>query len=400
MRTLFSLSLVLLLAVGLTLILREDNGYVYLAYGHWTLETSLAIFLSLNLLAWLALAGLTRLRRWLWQLPQELRHWRLETQERRSLQSLYQGALAYGVHDWERARELWVREAEHSRLPALHYLHAARAAHQAGAPRERDLYLQLAAQSTPVPDIRLALMRAEMLLDSGQHETALSLLQQLKSAERQHPWALQLQAQALRITGSWETLLELWPNLKRRNALSATALETLELELVSHLLETKTTLQELTGFWRSLPSELRRLAANRELFCRRLAAVGDSAAAAAQIIQFVNDRWDSGLLLLLAQLPLEYPGKLLNQVEQWLIRTDESPELLLALGSLAFQNRLWGKARNYLDRLLRHHGEDPRAYWLLGQIAAATGDRASSEYFQKGMALILKPTCSARTQAP
>ena len=47
MRTLSVARLALALSVLAALVVRQDSGYLYAAYGHWSLETSLALFLFL-----------------------------------------------------------------------------------------------------------------------------------------------------------------------------------------------------------------------------------------------------------------------------------------------------------------------------------------------------------------
>ena len=55
MKTLIAGLLVLAASVVLALLVKEDNGYLLLGYGHWTVEGSLAFFLLLDLLLFLFL---------------------------------------------------------------------------------------------------------------------------------------------------------------------------------------------------------------------------------------------------------------------------------------------------------------------------------------------------------
>jgi uncharacterized protein HemY len=54
MKTLLLALLALMFSVLVTLLLREDSGYVLLSYRQWTLESSLALFLLLDLLLFAA----------------------------------------------------------------------------------------------------------------------------------------------------------------------------------------------------------------------------------------------------------------------------------------------------------------------------------------------------------
>uniref|UniRef100_UPI003D6634B3 heme biosynthesis protein HemY n=1 Tax=Pseudomonas viridiflava TaxID=33069 RepID=UPI003D6634B3 len=47
------------------------------------------------------------------------------------------------------------------------------------------------------------------------------------------------------------------------------------------------------------------------------------------------------------------PAKQLQTAEGWLKHHPSDPSLLLSLGRICLQSRLWGKARDYLERSLR-----------------------------------------------
>jgi len=75
----------------------------------------------------------------------------------------------------------------------------------------------------------------------------------------------------------------------------------------------------------------------------------------------------------------------IEQAEKWLKRHPQEPGLLLALGKLCIQQKLWGKAQNYLDAsvsLLPSH----TAYEALGQLAEQMGKQdEASRYFQQAL---------------
>lgn len=63
--------------------------------------------------------------------------------------------------------------------------------------------------------------------------------------------------------------------------------------------------------------------------------------------------------------------------------------LLLALGRLSLRNRLWGKARSYLEASI---GASPRsaAYGELGRLLEQLGEQeAAREHYRKGLELLV-----------
>ena len=66
----------------------------------------------------------------------------------------------------------------------------------------------------------------------------------------------------------------------------------------------------------------------------------------------LKDQWDEQLILEYGVLALENVGQRIKQAESWLPIHKESAGLLLTLGRLYKHEKLWGKAKSYLESSL------------------------------------------------
>ncbi len=79
------------------------------------------------------------------------------------------------------------------------------------------------------------------------------------------------------------------------------------------------------------------------------------------------------------------PAAQFKTAESWLDENRADPDLLLSLGRLAMQNRLWGKARSYLEASIGAGGR-AEAYRELGQLLEQLGETEQArDCYRQGM---------------
>ncbi|MEW8126511.1 MAG: heme biosynthesis HemY N-terminal domain-containing protein, partial [Candidatus Thiodiazotropha endolucinida] len=101
MRTLIAAFLALFAAVAITLLVKQDNGYILIGYGHWTIEGSLALFslamLALFLVAYTAIRTASRI----WQMPERVAEWRRKRRSLKARQALTRGLVELAEGRWK-----------------------------------------------------------------------------------------------------------------------------------------------------------------------------------------------------------------------------------------------------------------------------------------------------------
>ncbi len=362
--------------------LGTEPGYVYISLAGYSIEMTAWTGLVLILVLALAVSAVTRLRAW-------LRHRRrpaASTPRPRPARDLTTRAAAHFIAgDWQRAERQLLRAARKSEAPALNYLLAARASHEAGDDGRAETHLLKAEQQGQLAAVPALLTRAELLLQSGRAAQARDLLDKLPARDARHPVAQRLYVEALRDLNDWQALLARLPAAKRQKALSASRLDELERQACHGLLEAADGVDALRSLWRQLPEDARADAEFATRYCNRLAAGGAVGEALIVVKDRLKQQWQAPLVRLYGLLQGDDPAAQLRVAEGWQRKHPNDATLLLSLGRLCLANRLWGKARDYLEASV---AEDPalEACAELARYYDSIGEHVrSSQLLQRGL---------------
>lgn len=395
MKLLVGVVVVLLAAGGLALVLMRDPGYVLIGYGHWTVETSVAVAAAvaaiLFAVLYYALRTVSNLRR----LPTRVQRWRRLRHGERARRSLSRGLVQLAEGNWQGAERTLLRHVDDSDTALLNYLGAARAAQQRGDSQRRDYYLQQAHKHMPEADIAVGLTQADLQLAQGQYEQALATAMHLQQVAPHHAHVLKLLAKLYRQLNDWERLRQLLPELRKRKVFADGQLEQLTRQVHLERLAAAAGSHDLTRLretWSDVPRDLRRDASIIAVYVRHLLTLGEGAAAERLLAEALDQGWDEELIRLYGLAEAADAGQQLSRAENWLKQYPHDRSLLLTLARLALRNRLWGKARIYLESSIGH-GAQVEAYRDMGALLERMGDRESAmEYYRKGVELALGNT--------
>lgn len=385
--------LALLLGVGVVALIENQPGYVLVAYGHYTVETSLWVgLLLLALLAVLLYAAIGLLRK-LFSGQRSIAGWLGQRKTRRAARLTHRGLINFIEGNWERARRQLIGGAEHSEVPLLNYLIAARASFQLSEPDKMREYLGVAEQAGSDAGIAVELTQAELKLQGGQYEQAVATLERARRNAGRHPYVLKLLHKAYFGLEDWDALLKLLPELRKHAVLDEPALLELERTVHIRLLEHCATAESgdvpaaLHQRWQATPTALRQDKVILRNYVGALIHAGDASGAAKVIQRALKQDWDADLARLFGYVELPDAGRQLAQAEAWLVDHPRDHQLLLTLGRLACRHELWGKARDYFEGSYRQR-RTAEVCAELGRLLAALGeDRESATYFREGLLL-------------
>lgn len=388
MKLLFVALGALIVAVGLALLAQQDPGYVLISRGDWALETSLSFALVVVLLAFAALYFIIRTVLNSWHMPRRLRLWRQQRRAARARRATQRGLIELAEGHWSRAERDLVRYADDTETALLNYLGAARAAQKQDASARRDHYLSMAHNAMPDAELAVGLTQAEVQLSSRQLEQALATLRHLRTIAPRHAHVLYLLKRLYEHLESWGDLAELLPDLKRYKVMDPQELQKLEQKTHVNLLRLAAAtgnIRELNRAWESMPKELHRLPELVGYYVEQLNSLGESQHAERVLREYLRRDWDPRIVRLYGLVQGPDPERQLATAESWLKKHDRDPALLLTLGRLALRDRLWGKARSYLEASL---GFEPRpeTYRELGALLDQLDEHdLARECFQKGL---------------
>jgi HemY protein len=383
----------LLLMAGIVLlipIVQQDNGYVLLSWGGWSVEGSLFLFAALDLALFFALYFLIRMLFRFMGIPERLHAWKRKRGARRARRTLTMGLVGLSEGKWKEAEKSLTQHVKQSETPLLNYLAAAKAAQQLGAHERRDGYLKQAHLSMPSADVAVGLTQAELQLAHEQYEQALATLRHLQGIAPHHAYVLKLLKDLYLRLQDWTQLQGLLPELSKRKVLSKEELKELEVLIYSKLLGKAAEVEDperVTMVWNGIPKHVRAERAMMTEYCGYLLEKGKSEISEPLLRDMLRHQWDDELVELYGNLQLENSAAALTTAESWLDKQPQNPVLLLALGRLSLQGSLWGKARSYLEASI---GIKPttEAYCELGRLLERMGesDEALNAY-RSGMAV-------------
>ena len=332
----------------------QDPGYVLVAYGETTIETSLWVLLILLVVGFLlthwAVNLFFRLR-----LPtRQYRQWRSNRQARTAQIRTRKGLQAFSEGRWWQAQRLLTQAAGHAEQPQVNYLTAARAAQELGEQANADKWLGLAREANPRAEATLAMAEAELLASRGQQTEAAQLLHKLHNQLPKHNGVLRQLAELYREQSDWNSLAKILPTIRRQKALvdqQVTALETLcfsqMLDGVLPQLPAETSdsnrFAALNREWQAMPAEL----ANDKAMVHHYVQLQLEAGAHEQAEQFLRDKikqqWDESLVAVYGTVKADQP-KQLTVALSWLRQHSDSPAVQLTIGRLHSRNQQWQAA--------------------------------------------------------
>lgn len=390
MKWLFSALFILVISVSLALWAYQDPGYVIFARGYKTAELSLSLFIVIAVITIVLVYVAIRLLVKSWHMPYAFAHWRQRQKLNRARRDSNKGLIELAQGHWTQAERYLIRSAKDSELPLLNYLSAARAAQKQGATERRDTYLGLAHKNMQGSEFAVQLTQAELQLVHGQLEQSLATLVQLHNKTPKHPHVLYLLARSYELLRSWDDLKKLLPDLRKQHALGEESLTALEKRVhreLTTIATQKGKLEELTHAWQQVPKKLRQDIEMVHHYVLCLITIDGHDQAETVIRDTLKHQWNNQLAYLYGVVNASNADKQLATAETWLKGNEKNSVLLLTLGRLCMRNKLWGKARSYLEASI---GIQPRsdAYKELGQLMEQLEEsEKAAKYFRKGLLL-------------
>ncbi|MCL1861077.1 MAG: heme biosynthesis protein HemY [Proteobacteria bacterium] len=365
MRVLIWIITIFALAVGLSMLISQDWGYVqFVLPQHWRLQMPAKFFAGALLAAFMAAYLLVRLIRNTLTLPEVVGQWRERRRRQRADRSLREAVLTLHEGRYARALKFAEKAYEASDQPAAAILLAARAAHALRDDvRYREWIGRLGDEEEGVQMARL-MTEAELAVIACDFEEAAAKLDALRPDGRRHIAALRLSLRVSMALWQWDESLHLIRLLRKHKALTDEQVRPLLCRV--HVERLRARADEfdaandgnddvLTGIWDSIPAEERE---DRQLVLEAVplfARLGKGRIVRRTLERLLDAEWDTGLARLYGFCG--DVGACLSKGENWLLDHREDPGLLFSLGRLCAESQLWGKAVEYFELSLRWQPE-------------------------------------------
>ena len=391
-RLFFLCLIITVLGLWLTLFLGfyEDPGYILIAFGSYTFETSLFALLISLVVVYLVFRILKLTVNWI-DLP---RFFRLKELYKRKLKDRAKTAATEGyiqlyLGNWTAGQKLLKKILRGRDASIVDYLAASYATFKIDGLKEWSRYLDEAKQKFPTYKSTIELMRAQFLLDAEQFDEAKVTLETLRgSAPQDSRLMLTLKDYYLK-TGEWESLKALLLQLEKKGLIEPEELHELTLKCVQSEIkahsekvgsgEHKEAVESLTGFWRKVPNRLRTDEELIIVYASNLIRLGANRDALKVIEKALANKWNDQLVCFYGEKDFKENSHQLATAERWLKTVKDSSVLFLTLARISLRNELMEKAKNYYELSITS-SPSAEAYLELSLLSARLGeDRACLE---------------------
>ena len=382
---LFSLlSIVLALLVSLNLGFPGDPGYLLIAFGSTTFETSLFALLVAFIVLYVVIKLILIVLRWInpWHLIRFGRNYK-ENLRANSRSKTIEGLLYFTRGSWESSYNLLKKGMKDSDASVVNYLAAAYAAHQQGNKEAWMNCLETAEEKYPAARSTINSLKAQLLFKSNQLEQCVAVLQQMKTRSLNDASLLQLLKEVYLKLNDWEQLEKLLPALEKNNVIDNEEAGLIRVRIFMENLYWISNQRvdfsnaelgaQLEKAWKKGLAFYKQDERIVKHYVEILFKLDQKEQAGKAIEVALNKNWSDELIKRYGELDFGTPHRQLIIAESWIQGRPGNASLLVTLGRLAMRNELWGKAREYFDTSIEvapqaeAHGELARLLKCLGE---------------------------------
>jgi HemY protein len=382
---LFSLlAIVLALLVSLYLGFPGDPGYLLIALGDTTFETSLFALLVAVIVLYLIIKLILIVFHWInpWHLIRFGRNYK-EHLRAKSRSKTIEGLLYFTRGSWESSYNLLKKGMKDPDASVVNYLAAAYAAHQQGNKDAWMNCLETAENKYPTARSTINSLKAQLLFKSNQLEQCVAVLQLMKTSSLNDASLLQLLKDVYLKLNDWEQLEKLLPALEKNSVIDGREAQLRRLKVNMENLyrisnqrvnfsDTEISAQ-LEKAWNKGTALYKHDEKIVKHYADLLFKLDQKEEAGKAIEVALNKSWSDELIKRYGELDFGTPHRQLLIAESWIQNRPGNARLLVALGRLAMRNELWGKAREYfytsieISSTAEAHGELARLLKCLGE---------------------------------
>jgi len=388
------LAIVLALLVSLYLGFPGDPGYLLIAFGNYTFETSLFALLVAFAALYLVFKLLLIVIRWInpWQLVRYGRRYN-KHRKAKARSNTVEGLLYFTRGNWESSYKLLTKSVNDPDASVVNYLAAAYAAYQL---QNRDSWVQClekAEQEYPAARSTVNSLKAQLLFKSDQLEQCVAVLQQLKSSSLNDSSLLQLLKEVYLKLEDWDQLEKLLPTLEKNKVVDDNELKQIRIRVFMEKLyaassynvgkgDTTEAIGRVLKIWKKAPAKYKHDEKVVKHYSELLFSLGSPKEAAKAIEVALTKHWSDDLAIRYGKLDFGSSQNQLLMAENWLKARPGNANLLLTLGRLSLRNELWGKAREYFEASIKL-APSVDAYGELGRLLKHLGEADAGELNQQ-----------------
>lgn len=384
------LAIVVALWVTLYLGFPGDPGYMLIAFGSYTFETSLFALLVAVIVLFLLVRLLLLLLDWINPM-RLLAAGKQISHRRRTRSNSIEGLLYFTRGSWQSSLNLLKRGMNEKDATVINYLAAAFAAYEVGDKEGGMQFLDNAQAKFPTARSTINSLRAQLLYKSGQLEQCLAVLEQTKKNSLNDPALMTLLKDVYVKLEDWTQLEELLPGLEKNKIVDKAEARQIHKRIFMENLykfqaaanaKGEEGLGKLHKTWKKAPQPYKEDAKVVKHYVDLLLKLDDQEEAAKAIEYALGKTWHVELVQRYGAQGIGDSARQLLVAENWLHFRPSDADLLLSLARISMRNQLWGKAREYYETSLKI-SPSAEAYGELGRLLKHLGEIEAAESYLK-----------------
>lgn len=294
LKTMLKIALVILLALTLAELGRQDPGYILINYQNTIIETSILVVIIALVGIALLVALIASLIRPVWNRVKPIS---ANPRQEKIYTHLTHGMLSLADGDWIRAQKYLQKLPRNHQLNIIATLGEARASYELGQESLIESHLERAHTIDQKHGGKfrhhLYLAESQFAFARTDYPAALRALQKI-SASQQKDAFWKLKARILSKTNQWHQLYAILPKLRQDKLLDDQELLQLEIECFTAMLDQQP-LETQNEFWKSIPAKRRQLSELAMVRYNALRSTGETKLALdiaqEQVHRAVDSRW-------------------------------------------------------------------------------------------------------------
>lgn len=394
MKKLIFILIALLAATWIGVKISADPGYVLFSYAGWTMEMPLWVFAILFLLLLLTGYFILRALHGLRVSGKTWRRWRSQRQLKQTQQYLMQGMLAVAEGDLAAAEAAFNKAAKVSPQSASSLLLLSNMALQQNQPERAENFINKADQLLPKAKqsrakLAIAFNKAKLLATNARDKA----IEQIQALRQQHPKQkalVQFLFEHYRAAGWWREFIDLLPTALKLGVIDKATYKSEQRDAYEGLMQSHQQRGEwhaMHALWLEMPRHLHQDVELFIAYCQALCATDNSDTAEKLLRREIKKHYDPQLVNCYGSLAGVDKGQLLAQAEKWVHKHPDDADLLTVLGQLCIDCRLWGKARDYLERAMATRMDRQVCHGLGLVLEQFKEDRAAMDIYRQGLSL-------------
>lgn len=378
LKTMLKLALIILVALTLAELGREDPGYVLINYSGYVIETSILVLIIAGLVLTMAVALISYFVKPFWN---RLKPIPSHPRQEKAIALFNEGMLALSDGDWPSARKRLGKLPKSHSLSLISTLGAARAAYELGKTAEAQSYLDQAKSIDQKQGGKnrhhLNLIEAQFAMASTDYALALRALNRIE-AKYQNKAFWKLKARILCHTHQWHQLYALLPQIRQDKLFGEEELLQLEANCFRSLMHEQN-LETIEEFWKAIPTKRRQLSEIAQIKFEALLAIGESDAAFALAQEQIQRGIDSQWAIALTQLKhIDWQTRY-NLITKYFGNQASDVQVSKALGLIAKQGEHFSEALEHLKHALQLEPKDITTQLLVFEVEKEQGQSKSTE---------------------